>query len=86
MHWYRTAFVKCKRLKVYARFISMLHDPLFSLVSFTDAESAAGMGAMFSDPNLFAKLAANPKTASFLADPSFVQRVCLKIASAPFLC
>jgi hypothetical protein len=31
---------------------------------------------MFSDPNIFGKLAANPKTAPFLADQSFVQKVC----------
>ena len=32
-------------------------------------------GSMFSDPQLLAKLAANPKTSSFLADPSFMQNL-----------
>ena len=33
------------------------------------------MGKMFQDPQLFQKLAANPKTASLLADQSFVQKL-----------
>ncbi|CAK7269439.1 Hsp90 cochaperone [Sporothrix epigloea] len=33
------------------------------------------MGSMFSDPALWGKLAANPKTAAYLQDPSFVQRL-----------
>ena len=40
------------------------------------AEDAMGLGKMFSDPNLFGKLAANPRTSKHLADPSFVQKVC----------
>jgi len=39
------------------------------------ADDAMGLGKMFSDPNLFAKLAANPRTSRHLADPSFVQKV-----------
>lgn len=39
------------------------------------ADDAMGLGKMFSDPNLFGKLAANPRTAKHLADPSFVQKV-----------
>jgi stress-induced-phosphoprotein 1 len=39
------------------------------------ADDAMGLGNMFSDPNLFGKLAANPRTAKHLADPSFVQKV-----------
>ncbi|GJJ07657.1 hypothetical protein Clacol_010572 [Clathrus columnatus] len=39
------------------------------------ASDALGLGKMFSDPGLFSKLAANPKTASFLSDPAFVQRL-----------
>ena len=39
------------------------------------ADDAMGLGSMFSDPNLFAKLAANPRTSKHLADPSFVQKV-----------
>ena len=33
------------------------------------------MGSMFSDPALLGKLAANPKTAAYLQDPTFVQRL-----------
>ena len=39
------------------------------------ADDALGLGKMFADPNLFGKLAANPRTAKHLADPSFVQKV-----------
>lgn len=34
-----------------------------------------GFGKMFSDPNLIGKLAANPRTAKHLADPSFMQKL-----------
>ncbi|KAK0467907.1 activator of Hsp70 and Hsp90 chaperone [Desarmillaria tabescens] len=37
------------------------------------SEDALGLGKMFADPNLFAKLAANPRTAKHLADPNFAQ-------------
>ncbi|KAK0453173.1 activator of Hsp70 and Hsp90 chaperone [Armillaria borealis] len=37
------------------------------------SEDALGLGKMFTDPNLFAKLAANPRTAKHLADPNFAQ-------------
>ncbi|CAO1616829.1 unnamed protein product [Parajaminaea phylloscopi] len=42
-----------------------------------DSEDGPGapMGKMFQDPDLFAKLAKNPKTASLLADQSFVQKL-----------
>ncbi len=49
-----------------------------------DAESSAdgfgggpggGLGNMFSDPQMFQKLANNPKTASLLADPSFMAKL-----------
>ncbi|CAK7262726.1 Hsp90 cochaperone [Sporothrix epigloea] len=33
------------------------------------------MGGIFSDPSLLGKLAANPKTAAYLQDPTFVQRL-----------
>ncbi|CAK7229178.1 Hsp90 cochaperone [Sporothrix eucalyptigena] len=33
------------------------------------------MGSMFNDPALLGKLAANPKTAAYLQDPTFVQRL-----------
>lgn len=32
-----------------------------------------GLGNIFNDPQIFQKLAANPKTSQYLADPSFVQ-------------
>lgn len=35
----------------------------------------AGLEGMFRDPNLMGKLAANPKTATFMRDPSFVDRI-----------
>jgi stress-induced-phosphoprotein 1 len=34
-----------------------------------------GLGGMFNDPNLISKLAANPKTASLLADGQFMQKL-----------
>ncbi|KAF9870224.1 hypothetical protein CkaCkLH20_12310 [Colletotrichum karsti] len=34
-----------------------------------------GLGNMFNDPQLLQKLAANPKTSSFLSDPSFMARL-----------
>ncbi|KAG6820167.1 hypothetical protein H0H93_004430 [Arthromyces matolae] len=39
------------------------------------SESGNPFGKMFSDPNLLGKLAANPRTAKHLADPSFVQTI-----------
>ena len=41
-----------------------------------DGADAMGLGNMFSDPGMFAKLAANPRTAKHLADVSFMQKVC----------
>lgn len=32
---------------------------------------------LFSDPNMFSKLAANPRTAKYMSDPAFMQRVCV---------
>ncbi|KAG2013467.1 cytoplasmic protein, variant 2 [Coprinopsis cinerea AmutBmut pab1-1] len=40
-----------------------------------DADEAMSLGKMFSDPNMLAKLAANPRTAKHLADPAFVQKL-----------
>jgi hypothetical protein len=40
-----------------------------------DGAEALGLGKMFSDPNMFQKLAANPRTAKHLADASFMQKV-----------
>ena len=44
-----------------------------------------GIGKMFSDPNLFSKLAANPRTAKLLADASFMQkaRIIISLFSPP---
>ena len=43
----------------------------------TETESSAGfgLGNMFKDPNLFDKLAKNPKTASLLSDAAFAEKV-----------
>lgn len=41
-----------------------------------DGAEAAGLGKMFSDPNLIAKLAGNPRTSKHLADPGFMNMVC----------
>ncbi|CAE6446044.1 unnamed protein product [Rhizoctonia solani] len=38
-------------------------------------EGVTGIAKMFSDPNLFGKLASNPRTASLLADQSFVNQL-----------
>ncbi|KAG9091762.1 Hsp90 cochaperone [Ceratobasidium sp. 370] len=38
-------------------------------------DSGAGINNMFSDPNLFGKLASNPKTSHLLADQSFVNQL-----------
>ncbi|KUI70530.1 hypothetical protein VM1G_05731 [Cytospora mali] len=38
-------------------------------------DPAAGLGQMFSDPNLIGKLAANPKTSSFLSDAGFMNKL-----------
>ncbi|KOS17497.1 Heat shock protein sti1 -like protein [Escovopsis weberi] len=39
------------------------------------ADPAGGLANMFKDPNLIQKLAANPKTAPYLADPTFVRKI-----------
>ncbi|KAK1570139.1 tetratricopeptide [Colletotrichum navitas] len=38
-------------------------------------DPTGGLGNMFNDPQLIQKLAANPKTASFLADPAFMAKL-----------
>ncbi|KAI0296069.1 activator of Hsp70 and Hsp90 chaperone [Multifurca ochricompacta] len=40
-----------------------------------DGTEALGIGKMFSDPGMLAKLAANPRTAKHLADASFMQKL-----------
>jgi len=38
-------------------------------------DPTAGLGGMFNDPKLIQKLAANPKTSKFLADPTFMAKL-----------
>lgn len=38
-------------------------------------QAEEGLGKMFRDPNMWGKLAANPKTAPLLADPQFAAQV-----------
>ena len=38
-------------------------------------DSGAGLGGMFSDPNMIQKLAANPKTAALLGDAEFMSKL-----------
>ncbi|KAK4193230.1 putative heat shock protein [Podospora australis] len=38
-------------------------------------DPTGGIGKMFSDPNLIQKLASNPKTSGFLADPAFMAKL-----------
>lgn len=38
-------------------------------------DPTGGMGGMFSDPQMLQKLAANPKTSKYLADPGFMQKL-----------
>lgn len=39
------------------------------------ADPTGGMGGMFNDPQMIQKLAANPKTSKYLADPAFMQKI-----------
>jgi len=39
------------------------------------SDPSAGLGGMFNDPQMIQKLAANPKTASYLADPEFMSKL-----------
>jgi stress-induced-phosphoprotein 1 len=39
------------------------------------SDPTGGLGTMFADPQLMTKLAANPKTSAFLADPQFMAKI-----------
>ena len=39
------------------------------------SDPTGGLGTMFADPQLIPKLAANPKTSAFLADPQFMAKL-----------
>ena len=38
-------------------------------------DPSGGLGNMFNDPNMISKLANNPKTSGYLADPSFMAKL-----------
>jgi stress-induced-phosphoprotein 1 len=38
-------------------------------------DPTGGLKKMFSDPNMLGKLAANPKTSAYMADPTFVAKL-----------
>ncbi|KAJ3525964.1 hypothetical protein NM208_g11415 [Fusarium decemcellulare] len=38
-------------------------------------DPSGGIGQMFNDPNMIQKLASNPKTSGFLADPAFMAKL-----------
>ena len=40
-----------------------------------------GLGKLFTDPNMISKIANNPKTAKYLADPAFMNLVSASISS-----
>ncbi|KAL8381837.1 hypothetical protein RB595_005879 [Gaeumannomyces hyphopodioides] len=42
---------------------------------FGGGDPSAGLGQMFNDPQLIQKLAANPKTSAYLADPTFMAKL-----------
>ncbi|KAL7939420.1 hypothetical protein V8C35DRAFT_286570 [Trichoderma chlorosporum] len=60
---------------------AQLKSGLASVEKAMQAEAGAGLdptggiGNMFKDPNLIQKLASNPKTSSFLADPAFMVKL-----------
>lgn len=54
-----------------------LHTNLAPKAAEEEREDGAGLGKMFSDPNLIGRLAANPRTQKHLADPAFVQKLTL---------
>ena len=50
----------------------LLHTHCFFAAN---SDEPAGLGKLFADPNIYAKLAGNPRTAKHLADPAFMQKV-----------
>ncbi|KAG8765078.1 Hsp90 cochaperone, partial [Ceratobasidium sp. 428] len=52
-----------------------LRDVKEAQASDSMGDPGAGIGKMFSDPNLFGKLASNPKTSHLLADQGFVNQL-----------
>lgn len=62
-------------LELRAHLPSTLTHTLLAADERGDGTEALGLGKMFSDPNMFSKLAANPRTAKHLADASFMQKV-----------
>jgi stress-induced-phosphoprotein 1 len=61
---------------------SALKSGLESVKKAMDSSSPFGggggdnpMASMFTDPNLMGKLASNPRTSKFMADPAFVQKI-----------
>ncbi len=46
-----------------------------TIVDGVTGDPTAGLGSMFNDPQLIQKLASNPKTSQFLADPAFMQKL-----------
>lgn len=55
--------------------IVSLFYPFYLETNEFNASGGMGLGKMFSDPSLIAKLATNPRTAKHLADPAFMQKL-----------
>lgn len=55
--------------------MKMLAFRLLTVVDGVTGDPTSGLGGMFNDPQLMQKLAANPKTSKFLADPEFMQKL-----------
>ncbi|CAI4218489.1 unnamed protein product [Parascedosporium putredinis] len=50
-------------------------DSVQKAIETDGGDPGAGLANMFSDPNLIQKLASNPKTSAYLADPAFMQKI-----------
>ncbi|KAL9132199.1 MAG: hypothetical protein Q9217_000003 [Psora testacea] len=53
--------------------LSVVERAISAEASADGAGPGGGLGNIFNDPQMFQKLAANPKTSQYLADPSFMQ-------------